>query len=130
MIIHKEEWKDSLSEQSKYIKDKYGYDMPDVQESQVNSMNEQAIEAQKFTGYMKDALKSGWKASDDRIQEVLKNHIIFLNSHGHNIDSKSFTAQTSFFVDDDFHRSMLENQQVGLSYYLYTVANMYATSNK
>lgn len=128
--FNKEEWKDALSEQSKYIKDKYGYDMPEVQEAQVDNMNEQAIEAQKFIDYIKDGLKSGWKANDERIQEVFKNHITFLNNHGHNTDAKSFAAQTRFFVDDDFHRSMLENQQVGLSYYLYTAADMYAALNK
>ncbi|WP_412523868.1 hypothetical protein [Clostridium sp. JS66] len=52
------------------------------------------------------------------------------NKHGHNTDAKSFAAQTKFFIDDDFHRSMLENHQVGLSYYLYTVADMYAAVNK
>lgn len=127
--FNKKEWNDALSEQSKYLKDKYGYDMPEVQETQVNNMNEQAIEAQKFIDYIRDGFKNGWKANDERIQEVLKNHITFLNNHGHNIDAKSFAAQIRFFVDDDFHRSMFENQQIGLSYYLYTAADMYATSN-
>lgn len=128
--FNKEEWKDALSEQSNYLKDKYGYDMPEVQETQVDHINEQAIEAQKFIGCIKDGLKSGWKANDERIQEVLKNHIAFLNNHGHTTDAKSFAAQTRFFVDDDFHRSMLEDQQVGLSYYLYTAADMYAALNQ
>lgn len=127
--LNKEEWEDALLEQSKYIKDKYGYDMPEVQEAQVNNMNEQATEAQKFMDYIRNALINGWKANDERIQEVLKNHITFLNNHGHNIDAKAFAAQTNFFVDDDFHRCMLENQQVGLSYYLYTAADLYAASN-
>jgi len=91
--------------------------------------NEQAKEAQQFIGCIRDALKNGWKANDERMQEILKNHITFLNSHGHNIDAKSFAAQTRFFLDDDFHRSMLENQLIGLSYYLCIAAEIYANSN-
>lgn len=127
--LNKEEWEDALLEQSKYIKDKYDYDMPEVQEAQVNNMNEQAAEAKKFMNYIRNALINGWKANDERIQKVLKNHITFLNDHGHNIDAKAFAAQTAFFVEDDFHRSMLENQQIGFSYYLYTAADMHAASN-
>lgn len=127
--LNKEEWEGALSEQRDYIKDKYGYNMPEVQEAQVDIMNEQAMEAQRFIAYISDGLKSGWKANDERIQEALKNHITFLSNHGHSIDAKSFAAQTRFFLDDDFHRGMLENQQIGLSYYLYTVADMYAASN-
>ncbi|MFL0197733.1 MerR family transcriptional regulator [Clostridium sp. WILCCON 0269] len=125
----KEEWKDALSEQNKYIKDKYGYDMPVVQEAQVNNMNEQAVEAKQFIDYIRDALKGGWKADDKRVRERLKNHITFLNNYGHSINVKSFAAQTRFFLDDDFHRNMLENQMIGLSYYLCIVADMYAASN-
>jgi DNA-binding transcriptional MerR regulator len=127
--FNKEEWEDALTVQREYIKDRYGYDMPEVQEVQVNNMNEQAMEAQHFIGCIRDALKSGWRANDKRVQEILKNHIIFLNNHGHNIDAKSFATQTRFFLDDDFHRSMLEDQLIGLSYYLCIAADMYAISN-
>lgn len=126
----KEGWKDALSKHNKYIKDKYGYDMPEIHDAQVNDMNEKAIEAKQFMGYMRDALKNGLKANDIRVQEVLKNHIEFLNKYGHNINAKSFVAQTRFFLDDDFHRSMLENQLSGLSYYIYIAADMYAESNQ
>ncbi len=128
--FNKDEWKDALSEQHKYIKDKYGYDMPEVQDNQVNNMNETAIEAQHFIGYIKDALKNGLKPNDASVQEKLKNHIKFLNKHGHNINAKSFVGQTRFFLDDDFHRNMLEGQLTGLSYYLYIAADMYAASNQ
>ncbi|EHQ87719.1 MerR family transcriptional regulator [Desulfosporosinus youngiae] len=128
--LNKEEWKDALSEQRQYLEDKYGYNIPEVEEDQVYSMNEQAMEAQQFIGCLKDALNSGRKANDVSIQELLKNHIAFLNSHGHNIDAKSFASQTRFFIDDDFHRSIFENQQIGLSYYLCIAADMYAASNQ
>lgn len=127
--FNKEEWKDVLLEQSEYLKNKYGYDMPEVQDSHVDNMNEQAKESQQFIGLIRDALKNGWKANDERLQAILKNHITFLNNYGHNIDAKSFAAQTRFFIDDDFHRSMLENQLIGLSYYLCIAADIYANSN-
>lgn len=34
------------------------------------------------------------------------------------IDAAGFAAQSRFFLTDDFHHSMLEGQQTGLSYYL------------
>ncbi|GEP65056.1 MerR family transcriptional regulator [Clostridium beijerinckii] len=128
--FNKEEWKYALSNQKNYLKGKYGYDMPEVDEAQVNNMNEAAMEAQQFMNYIKDALKNGVKANDTSVQETLKNHIQFLNDHGHRVDAKSFVSQTKFFLDDDFHRSMLENQLTGLSYYLYTAAEMYASLNQ
>lgn len=112
-----------------YLKGKYGYYMPEVDEAQVNNMNEAAMEAQQFMNYIKDALKNGVKANDKSVQKTLKSHIKFLNDHGHRVDAKSFVAQTKFFLDDDFHRSILENQLTGLSYYLYTAAEMYASLN-
>ena len=127
--FNKEEWKEVLSEQSEYLKEKYGYDMPTVDDSHVDSMNEQAKEAQQFIGRIRDALKNGWKANDEKMQEILRDHITFLNRHGHNIDAKSFAAQTKFFIDDDFHRGMLENQLIGLSYFLCIAADIYANSN-
>ncbi|WP_198135412.1 hypothetical protein [Alkaliphilus metalliredigens] len=41
-------------------------------------------------------------------------------------DSKELVETTWFFIEDDFRRDMLESQQTGLSYYFYTVAEMYA----
>lgn len=126
--LNKEEWKDALSEQNKYLKVQYGYDLPEIQNEQVAKMNEQATEAQRFMGYLSDALKNGWKANDKRVQQAINEHILFLNSHGSNIDAKSFVLQTRFFLEDDFHRNMLENQQLGLSYYLCIAAEMHASS--
>jgi DNA-binding transcriptional MerR regulator len=127
--LNKQEWKDALSEQKEYIKDKYGYDMPEIHDDQVNEMNEAAMEAKQFMDYIKDALKNNIKANDISVQEKLKNHIQFLNKHGHNINAKTFVDQAKFFLEDDFHRSMLENQLTGLSYYFYMAAEMYASSN-
>lgn len=46
------------------------------------------------------------------------------------IDAAGFAAQAHFFATDDFHRSMLEGQQVGLSYYICVAAdNLVAQGN-
>ena len=89
-------------------------------------MNKNANEAQKFMNCLSEALRKGWKVSDERVQKALKQHIEFLNEHITNMNAKSFFNQAKFFLEDDFHRNMLENQQVGLSYYLYIAAEVYA----
>jgi DNA-binding transcriptional MerR regulator len=124
--LNKEEWTEALTEQNEYLKDKYGYDMLQTQEIQTEQMNKQALEAQQFTNYLINGLKNGWRADDERLQKALKEHISFLNEHGTNMDTKSFVSIAKFMVEDDFHRNMLEGQQIGLSYYLYTAAEMYA----
>lgn len=124
--LKKEEWENALSEQGKYLKDKYGYNMPKVQDDQVDNLNEQAAEAKRFICGISDALKNGWKADDKKLQQMLENHISYLKSQGHSINAKSFAAQARFFLEDEFHRNMLEKQQIGLSYYLCIAAEMYA----
>ncbi|QGU96181.1 MerR family transcriptional regulator [Clostridium bovifaecis] len=124
--FNKEEWAEALTEQNEYLKDKYNYDMLGTQEIQADKVNKQALEAQQFTSFMINALKSGWRADDKRLQKALKEHIEFLNVHGANMDAKSFVNISKFMLDDDFHRNMQENQQIGLSYYLYAAAQMYA----
>lgn len=100
-----------------------------MQEDQVENMNEQSMEAQEFMNNIISALKNGWKANDERVQTVIGNHIVFLNKHGNSINAKLFVDQTKFFLDDDFHRNMLENQQIGFAYYLCIAAEMYASTN-
>lgn len=127
--LNKEEWKAALKEQNEYLKDKYQYDMLKDNEVQVELMNEQAQEAIQFTSYIANALRSGWKADDERLQKALEEHIRFLNKHGMGIDARSFANIAKFNMEDDFHRNMLESQQIGLSYYLNTAAQMYAAKS-
>lgn len=127
--LNVDEWENALLEHNNYIEDKYGYQIPKIKYENLENMNESAKEAQKFIEYVATALKSGWKASDKRLQKVLKDHIEFLNNHSMNINSKLFVEQVRFFLEDDFHRAVLEKQQIGLSYYLYTIAEMYAELN-
>lgn len=124
--LNQEEWKEALSEQNEYLKDKYGYDMVQSQEIDVEKMNKQALEAQQFTNSMINGLKSGWRADDERLQKAIKEHIEFLNEHTTKMDAKSFVNLAKFMIEDDFHRNMMEGQQTGLTYYLYAAAQMYA----
>ena len=127
--LNKEEWGNALSDQNKHLKNKYGYEVPEVQEDQVDSMNDQSMEAKEFMDHITSALKSGWKANDERVQKLIGKHIVFLNKYGNSINANLLVDQTKFFLDDDFHRNMLENQQIGLAYYLCIAAEMYASSN-
>lgn len=124
--LNKEEWTDTLKEQNEYINEKYGYDMLKSQDIDVEKINKQALESQRFTTYMINALRDGWRADDERIQKALKEHIEFLNENTINMDAKSFVNTAKFMLEDDFHRNMLENQQLGLTYYQYTAAELYA----
>jgi DNA-binding transcriptional MerR regulator len=124
--LNKEEWTEALAEQNEYLKDKYEYDILKNQDIQAEQLNEQALEAQQFMSFMAGALKDGWRAGDERVQKQLEQHIAFLNDHGTSMDAKSFAGLSRFFLEDDFHRNMLECQQIGLCYYLHTAAEMYA----
>lgn len=124
--LNKEEWAEALSEQNEYLKDKYGYDMLETEELEAEKMNKQAAEAKQFTDNMINGLQKGWRADDERLEKILKEHISYLNDNVTSMDKKLFVNLAKFMVEDDFHRNMLENQQVGLSYYLYTSAEMYA----
>ncbi|WP_238907149.1 MerR family transcriptional regulator [Clostridium sp. YIM B02506] len=124
--LNKEEWTEAISEQNEYLKDKYGYDMIQNNDVDVEKINKQALEAKQFTEAMINGLKSGWRVDDKRLKELIKEHVAFLNEHGTAMDENSFLNVTKFMIEDDFHRNMLESQQVGLSYYLYTAAENYA----
>lgn len=125
-LLYKGQWEGALSEQREYIKEKYKHDILENNEIEVQSMNEKAVEAQDFLNYIKEALVNKWKTDDERLQKRVREHIAFLNKSGINIDAQGFVQQTRFFLQDDFHREMLENMQIGLGYYLCMAAEVYA----
>ncbi|QHQ60463.1 MerR family transcriptional regulator [Anaerocolumna sedimenticola] len=124
--LNKEEWKEALLEQNEYLKDKYEFDMIKKQVIKPDKLNAQAAEAIQFTSDMIKGLKNGWKPNDDRIQNILKDHIAYLNENVNSTDADTFVNTAKFMIHDDFHRNMLESQQTGLSYYLYAAAELYA----
>lgn len=124
--FNREEWKEALKEQGEHLKKKYDYDMMKENNFEVDEMNEKAKEAQNFMTKVAKALREGWEPRDERLQKILEEHIRFLNNNGIEVDAKTFSMQTRFFLEDDFHRNMLESQQIGFSYYLCIAAEMYA----
>jgi DNA-binding transcriptional MerR regulator len=125
--LNRDEWENALSEQNEYLKNKYGVNLL-AKDVQVDKLNSKATEAKKFLESMSYALKNHWAITDERLHNLINEHLEFLNAHGTTIDAKSFVGQTKFFLNDEFHRNMLENQQTGLSYYLYIAAEEFAVT--
>lgn len=121
-----EEWREALSEQRKHLWQAYDIDVPGDGPLDVKEMNEQAAEAAAFMGGMAEALQSGLKHDGESVRHRLSRHLAYMNEHGHAISAADFAAQTRFFLQDDFHRRMLEQQQTGLAYYLAAAAEAFA----
>ncbi|ABR50026.1 putative transcriptional regulator, MerR family [Alkaliphilus metalliredigens QYMF] len=126
--LNKEEWKEVLAEQKKYLSNEYEFEM-DTESIDANALNEISVESERFMGFLANALKDGWKPNDERLKNELERHMDFLNTHNMPTNPKELVETASFFIEDDFHRDMLESQQTGLSYYFYTAAEMYALKN-
>ncbi len=121
------EWEEALREHDEHLSETYGYDpVEDRKEPlDVEAMNEQAREAMTFMNAMKQALVTGVKADSEAMRQSIRDHLAFMNAHGHATTPADFAAQTRFFLQDDFHLRMLEDQQTGLAYYLCAAANAY-----
>ncbi|MDN4067944.1 MerR family transcriptional regulator [Paenibacillus vini] len=125
-----EEWVEALQEQNRYLQETYDVDVIGEEPLDVPALNEQALEAAQFMGEMADSLRNGLKYDDESIQNKIHRHLQFLKKHGHPATVAEFALQTSFFLEDDFHRSMLEGQQTGLAYYLNAAAEALAKSGE
>lgn len=123
-------WEKALAPQNEYLKDKYGYDLLADKEIVPKQLNEEAAEAIQFTNTMIESLKNKIPADDEAVQKAVAQHLRFLQSHGTQMDANGFLASVKFLVQDDFHRDMLESQQIGLSYYLLTVAERFVTTRE
>lgn len=115
---NEEEWKAALADQNEHLKETYGYDLLKEKEIDVPKMNESALEAKHFMDEMAKSLVDGVKRNDEKVQQLIAKHIDFLNKHGHKTTAADLAKTTRFFLNDDFHRKMLEDQQTGLAYYL------------
>lgn len=123
-----EEWKEALSEQNEYLKETYGYDLLEKGTIDVEALNGQAAEAQRFTDGMAEALKNGVKFDHEDVRTLLRDHLDFLNKAGHAFTPQDYVEQAKFFMADDFHRQMLESRQTGLAYYLHAAADSWAAA--
>lgn len=120
-----DEWREALREQSEYLKERYGAEL-EAEPVDVPEMNEQAAEAAAFMKDMTTCLRGKVKHNDPRVHQFIRDHLAFMNAHGHRIAAGDFAAQTAFFLQDEFHLHMLEGQQTGLAYYLNAAAVSYA----
>ncbi|RIX47946.1 MerR family transcriptional regulator [Paenibacillus nanensis] len=125
-----EEWDHALMEQNQHLKESYGMEPLKVNTTDVPELNEQAAEAMTFMNAIADCLREGIKHQDDKVTRLIRDHLLFLNEHGHRLSPVDFAAQTQFFLSDDFHLQMLESQQTGLAYYLSAAATAYAATTQ
>lgn len=125
-----EEWREALKEQDEYLQAEYGYSLLNEQkEIEANDLNQKAAEAARFTNKMLEALKIGMKFDDKYLLETIGEHVAYLKAQNLLESDTQFLEQTKFFLEDDFHRAMLESQQTGLAYYLYVSAEAYVQQN-
>ena len=117
----KEEWGEVLEDQKEYLKQNYNFEM-DVKDIDVSSMNDLASEAEMFNKDMVSFLKDGISSNDSKIFNRVEEHLSFLKKHSKPATAEDFLNQTEFFLSDDFHKEMLENRQIGYSYFLNRVA--------
>jgi len=117
------EWNDALSAHNDHLKATYDADVPAVTDA--GAMNDTAQRAVRFMSGMAAALRDGKAPGHDDVRALVGPHIAWLIEQGHLRDATGFVAQTQFFIDDDFHRGMLETQQTGLSYFLNAAARAY-----
>lgn len=125
-----EEWEMALAEQNEHIKETYDYDLLASKPIEVEAMNEMALESEHFMNGMACALREGRKYDDSQVKKLIRQHIDFLNDHGTALTDADFASQARFFVQDDFHRHMLEEVQTGLSYYLCFAAEAFASDQR
>jgi Predicted transcriptional regulators len=122
---NEKEWNEALQEQNEHLQETYCMEPMQVKEADVPEMNEQAAEAMAFMNAMAASLSAGIRHHDKKVNELISEHLDFLNKHNHTVSAEDFAAQTTFFLQDEFHLSMLEAQQTGLAYYLAAAAEAY-----
>ncbi|MFD6445042.1 MerR family transcriptional regulator [Promicromonospora sp. NPDC060204] len=116
-------WQDALDEQNAHLRDTYGVEL-DTAGLDADRMNAAAAEATAFMSTMADALRAGLRADDPTVVGAIERHLAALSAT-HPTDPDGFADQARFFVTDDFHRQMLEQQQTGLAYYLLHAAEAF-----
>lgn len=123
--LNKQQWQETLKEQKEYLENRYGYEM-DTDHIDAEKLNEAAAESERFMHELAEAYAGGLRFDDAHVQHLIGRHVGFLNERVAPTDAVSFKASARFFMEDDFHRSVLEGMHVGLSCYLYAAAVKYA----
>ncbi len=121
--LNAQQWEQAMEQQNAYLRQQYGVELPATPNP--DSMNQAALEAQNFLSHMAAALRQAKPITAPEVATAIGAHIEALNRH-RPTDAQAFAAQCRFFMADDFHRAMLEEQQTGLCYYLCCAAEQYA----
>ncbi|MFI9489375.1 MerR family transcriptional regulator [Promicromonospora sp. NPDC052451] len=116
-------WQEALQDQNAHLQETYGVEL-DTAGVDADAMNAAAAEATAFMSAIADALRGGLRTDDPTVTGAIERHIAAL-AVAHPTDAAGFADQARFFVTDDFHRQMLEQQQTGLAYYLLHAAESY-----
>ncbi|AYG01256.1 MerR family transcriptional regulator [Lactococcus allomyrinae] len=114
------EWNHALQAQNDYLQKTY---QTQVKVTDSDRQNRLAKEAQSFTQQVITACRADRNPSE--LTEIVRAHLDFQKAYQLPHTADSFVKQTAFFLSDDFHHKMLEDQQAGLVCYLCEVAKAY-----
>lgn len=123
--LNKQEWIDVLSGQRDYLQNTYQFNIA-LNDINAETLNELAGEPEQFMHELAQAFRQGYRPDHAIVDKLIRQHIQFINTEIMSMTAETFITEARFFVDDDFHREILEEQQPGLSYYLYTAAVIHA----
>ncbi len=117
------DWNAALADHNAHLKAEYDTEAPAVEDA--DKANTSARRAKTFMDAMAMALREQRPPNHPDVRRLVEAHITWLKDQGHLEDSRDFVVQTQFFIDDDFHRGVMENHQTGLSYFLNAAARAY-----
>jgi DNA-binding transcriptional MerR regulator len=123
--LNQAEWTKALRQQNDYLKEKYNHELTVKDESEAKLLNESAKEAVSFNNGMKECLINKVDVHNAVVQELVSSHVNFLAKTVVGINAQRFYEQVQFLVSDEFHRNMLESEQLGLAYYMLAAADAY-----
>lgn len=110
------QWEDQLAQRKAYLETNYGCrPVGNIHGDQGCSRVDEETVA--FQAYMAGALELGKGPGDPEVRQAMAKHGTFCG-----MDAQRMAERARFFVTDDFHRSMLEAHQTGLSYYILACA--------
>ncbi len=117
------DWNAALAEHNTHLKAEHDVDLPAVDDA--DKANDTARHAKAFMDAMSAALRDKKAPNHAKVRDLVAQHVAWLKEQGHVKDAQGFVTQTQYYIDDDFHRGVMENHQTGLSYFLNAAARAY-----
>ncbi|MCM3760866.1 MerR family transcriptional regulator [Alkalihalobacillus oceani] len=128
--LNKEHWQESLKAHHAHLRVKYQLDV--FSEVRSEEFEQSAKQEQQFQEKMIFAMQQGWAVSDQRVKSLIADLLRYINSLSYisnlvdDVDATGFVEATWVIINDEFYRSKLDQQLLGLVYYLYAAAVSYA----